>query len=241
MDLTDQATLDLAWPVLTNTEAIEVNQLWSGDSGRLHSKSSELSVLPNCGSGSSCSQASWMVWSKALPSQQGARAAVLLMNNGNGSSTVSVDMATVHGLGACDAEYHVRDIWARADAPAVRQNISSLLEPHASAFYSVSCLSPVLRPSPAPSPSADCLSSGVRYESHKAGNSNLLKDYRQAASGEECQVICHEEAGCACFTHKMCTGQCWLMTACETPDADERYISGPATCPAANTFHVLSV
>merc|ERR1719263_1704706 len=100
-----------------------------------------------------------MVWSKALPSQGGAKAAVLLMNNGNATSTVSVDLATVHGLGACDGEYHVRDIWARADAPAVQQNVSSLLEPHASAFYSVSCLSPAPGPSPAPSPSADCLSS----------------------------------------------------------------------------------
>jgi hypothetical protein len=241
LDLTDQATLDLAWPVLTNTEAIEVNQLWSGDSGRMHSQSSESSPLPNCGSGSPCTKRSWKVWSKALPSQQGNRAAVLLMNNGNATSTVSVDLATVYGLDACDGEYHVRDIWAKVDAPSVQQNLSSLLEPHASAFYSVSCLSPTPSPAPSPSPSSDCLSSGVRYDSHKAGNVNLLDNYRQAASGEDCQAICQQESGCVCFTHRISTGHCWLMTACETPENDDKYISGPAACPPAEAFRVLSV
>ena len=34
-DLTDAATTDGVWPIISNTEAIAVNQEWAGDSGTL--------------------------------------------------------------------------------------------------------------------------------------------------------------------------------------------------------------
>eukprot|EP00664_Eupelagonemidae_sp_cell27_P009095 gene9095-2126_t len=73
MDLRDGAELDRVWPILSNTEAIAVNQQWAGDSGRLHSQSTEQAALLNCGAGSVCSHAAWMVWTKALPPAEGGK------------------------------------------------------------------------------------------------------------------------------------------------------------------------
>jgi len=234
MDVTDQVTLDQVWPVLTNREAIEVNQLWMGDSGRLHSESAQTSRMPNCGSGSGCDQPSWMVWSKALPSklgETGVRAAVLLMNNANISANVSVDLSSVHGLGSCAVDYTLRDIWKRTNSSTAGV-VNTGLSPHASHFFVASCsnLAPVPTP-PAPTPGSDCLEHAVRYDSHKAGNTNLLSNYMLAADGPSCQQICRNSTGCKCFTHRISTGHCWLMTSCQTPEDDDRYVSGPASCP----------
>jgi len=240
MDLTDHVSLDLAWPILTNVEAIQVNQLWAGDSGRLHAKSTEQTQLPNCGSGSGCLQTSWMVWTKALADKVdgvGRRAAVLLMNNGNATSVVSVDLGSVHGLEKCAGAYAVRDLWTKSDLLLLARNLSAVLEPHDSGFYVVSCTDPVPSPAPTPSPAPmpvpalSCLSDGIRFDSQRSGNTNLINNYRHASSAQACQDICNKEAGCECFTHRLSTGHCWLMTSCQTPESDNRYVSGPAVCP----------
>ena len=109
MDLRDSETLDRVWPIVSNREAILVNQQWAGDSGRLVVQSSVMVTLPNCGSGTPCSLPQWMVWSKALPPlhdselkpRQSSRAAIFLLNNGGTTINVSTSLAAVHGLGAC--------------------------------------------------------------------------------------------------------------------------------------------
>lgn len=231
MDPVDSATLDLAWPTISNMEAIAVNQQWDGDSGRLHNESSEMALLPNCGSGSSCKQPSWMIWTKALPSQgAAARAAILLMNNGNATSTVSVDLSSVHGLGACPGGFELRDIWARVDRTTAL-NLSLALEPHDSGFFVAQC-SGAPTPAPSPPPAPACLEPGVLYDSHVTGNDKLYGSFRQASNASECQVLCEGADGCSCFTHRISLGHCWLMKSCQIAERDDRYISGPAVCPA---------
>lgn len=141
MDLRDSAALDAAWPVLSNKEAIRVNQQWAGDSGRLHAQSTESDTFGNCGFGSPCKHPSWMVWTKALPPAVGgaARAAVLLMNNAPRPANVSADLAAVHGLpaGCGGAGCAVRDVWRRADLPDRAAVLRAVLAPHDSALYVV--------------------------------------------------------------------------------------------------------
>lgn len=240
MDVTDQVSLDLVWPILTNRDAIEVNQIWVGDSGRLNSQSTEQTRLPNCGSGSGCYHPSWMVWSKMLPPRDGAhgtRAAVLLMNNGNSTTTLSVDLTSVHGLGACQGNYSVSDVWQGSIRNATTI-LSSELEPHASDFFVASCNTP-LPPAPTPSPGPTCLQDNVLFDSHKTGNTKLVSNYKSAKDGLECQQICHATDGCKCFTHRKSTGHCWLMSSCQISETDSRYVSGPATCPAADQHSVV--
>merc|ERR1711976_216830 len=121
--------------------------------------------------------------------EQGTRAAVLLMNNGDSTTILSVDLSTVHGLGACQQNYSVRNVWQRSTQNA-STNFSSLLEPHASEFIVASCSSP-LPPAPTPAPGPDCLQRNLLYDSSRDGNTKLLNNYKSAADGIQCQQICH--------------------------------------------------
>jgi len=139
MDLRNTEMVDLVWPIITNREAIAVNQQWFGDSGRLHSNSSISVTVPNCGSGSSCKHQQWMVWSKtvALVPGKASSVALLLVNNDDKPVNVSASLIDVHGLGACgDEGCSVRSIWERRDLPAAHE-VSALLAPHDSAFFVV--------------------------------------------------------------------------------------------------------
>ena len=116
-------------PIITNKEAIAVNQQWSGDSGRLLAQSSALVTLPNCGAGTPCKVPQWMVWCKALPplpsnaqgnhsTAQSSRAAVFLLNNDHAPGNVSTSLLSVLGLGPCGSEgCSVRDVWNKSNLP----------------------------------------------------------------------------------------------------------------------------
>jgi len=153
MDLRNTTMLDRVWPIITNREAIAVNQQWIGDSGRLHSNSSELVRIPNCGSGSSCQHAQWMVWTKALHPVAGkaeSMAAVFLVNNDDKVLNMSVSLASVHGLGPCgDNGCSIRSVWDKQDLSSARE-VSALLAPHDSAFFVVGSSQPAPTPTPVP-------------------------------------------------------------------------------------------
>ena len=136
MDLRDAQMLDSVWSIITNREAVAINQAWHGDSGRLVAQSADSVSLPNCGSGAPCSVPRWMVWSKALPplpnatTTHSSRAAIFLLNNNNAPATVATSLAAVRGLGACGtAGCAVRSVWEKRDLPATHGDgeLSALL------------------------------------------------------------------------------------------------------------------
>ena len=47
-NLTDAEGLDAVWPIITNTEAIAVDQAWAGHPGDLLAQSNETLVLLHC-------------------------------------------------------------------------------------------------------------------------------------------------------------------------------------------------
>ena len=122
--------------IIGNREVIEINQQWTGDSGRLHAQSEETVLLPNCGSGEPCPSAAWQVWTKALPPEPGgSRAAVLLINCGNDTRTVTSRLAGLFGLGRCGAGgCAVRDAVSHRDLSRTGV-LSAPLAPHASALF----------------------------------------------------------------------------------------------------------
>lgn len=87
MDLRDEAKLAEVLPIISNTEAMAVNDAWAGDAGVLAKASAETVTLPNCSwfNKDSCKHPAWMVWKKRLPK---GKVAVLLMNNANTPATV---------------------------------------------------------------------------------------------------------------------------------------------------------
>lgn len=67
-DLTDKATMDSVWPIISNKEAMAVNQRWVGDSGTRAAASNDTVHLSNCSwfDNQGCDHPSWMVWKKHL-------------------------------------------------------------------------------------------------------------------------------------------------------------------------------
>lgn len=98
LDLRNETELDRVWDVISNTEAIAVNQAWEGHPGRRISNTKERQM-----------------WMKPL---SGGRVAVFLLSNDAEEGSVAVDLIKL-GF-AADGKVAVRDIWAHKDlAPAV--------------------------------------------------------------------------------------------------------------------------
>lgn len=127
-DLTNATTTAAVWPYIANPEAIEVNQAWAGDPGRLI--------------GNVVADTSLEVWAKRLNS---SATAVFVINTSGITATAksSVLLTTVDkNLGkACSngSGCPVRDIWNRKTTPdkAVTSVSIPALEPHDSAFMLV--------------------------------------------------------------------------------------------------------
>jgi len=113
LDVTDDAIMDAAWPVIANKEVIEVNQAWAGHSGTAFKSSEEVVDFsePLCedwkGRKGATSVPSFQYFYKPLE-PDGVKTAVLMMNNGDDSVTLSLDFADVPGV-SC-TKCHVREI-----------------------------------------------------------------------------------------------------------------------------------
>jgi hypothetical protein len=115
-DLTDTATVEAVWPIISNREALAINEAWAGDAGTLLKQSKETVHLLNCSwfNNDGCDHPAWMVWKKALPKGE---VALLLMNNAAARADVSVSWAELpSGTLRCPIEgCTVRDVHRHAE------------------------------------------------------------------------------------------------------------------------------
>ena len=123
-DLRDQDKMDEIWPIISNREAIAVNQAWAGDSGTLIKQSDEETHFSNCSwfNNDGCSHPSFMIWKKVLAMSDDddktvREVAVLLMNNANVSHDLTVDFAQDLNMSSSGSTVTatVRDIHAHKD------------------------------------------------------------------------------------------------------------------------------
>ena len=148
-DLTNDTTMDAVWPVITNREALAVNDAWAGDAGVLVKQSDEMLEFDNChwGFNQFCTAPASMVWKKELP---GDKVALLLMNNKNVTADVNVSWSELAPMscrtvgGPCQFRCpstgcHVRDVHARKDLGVFSGGgfTAKSLPPHDSAFIVV--------------------------------------------------------------------------------------------------------
>jgi alpha-galactosidase len=135
-DLTDEATMDAIWPIITNKDVLAVNDAWAGDSGVLLAQSSASVHLSNCSwfNAKGCDHPAWMVWKKDLP---GGKVAVLLINNGATAVAVSVDFAALKGVECLGGSCCVRDVHAQKDIGMVAGTFTATIGTHDSAFIIV--------------------------------------------------------------------------------------------------------
>ena len=103
-DVTNKTLTDSVWPIITNTEVLEVSQTWAGHPGRL--------VKSYDPEGVSGKNRTLQIWGKLLGEHD--QAALVLSSAAAGSSyTVEVDL-TEFGFAAGDS-VKVRDLYAKKD------------------------------------------------------------------------------------------------------------------------------
>ena len=114
MNVTDDETVANFWDILSNAEAIAVNQDYAGESGNLFWESDDLTFFSPCGWWlANCTYASAMYWSKRLSNGD---VAVLLMNNADAPAALTLEFDRVPGLlSPQGTQVAVRDVWGRRD------------------------------------------------------------------------------------------------------------------------------
>ena len=111
LDVSDEARVDAVWPILSNVEALRVNQAWAGHPGRLVVDAAE-----------------YQVWAKALsPTSQ---AAIVFNRAASGTLNATVPLAAL-GL---PERATARDVWAGTNASVSGSWAVSSLAPHDAAF-----------------------------------------------------------------------------------------------------------
>jgi alpha-galactosidase len=137
-DLTDNQVMDEVWEIISNREALLVNEAWNGDAGVLVSKSKSLVHMTNCSwfNDLGCDHPEWMVWAKGVAP---GKVACLLMNNGDRTKDVLVNFKSDLGLQECATSgCSVRDIHNHRDLGRFKGGFTAKnLMPHDSAFIIV--------------------------------------------------------------------------------------------------------
>jgi len=159
-DVYDKEVNDHIWDIISNREAIAVNQIYAGDSGGVYETSTETVCLDNCEeiltplpdisrqSRRELEQSlvikqkqpqmipTYKYLSKPLGS---GNVAVLLINNKQEEATLEAVFADIPGLPSCES-YKVRDIWAQGlHSSNVTDSWSTIVAGHDCAFITVKC------------------------------------------------------------------------------------------------------
>jgi alpha-galactosidase len=118
MDFANRSLVDSVWPVITNTDAIGVNQAWAGSPGGVLYKSPANVTLQHCTPGwagdKPCTIPEVQIWYKPLSN---GRVALFAAVHALSPRNVTVDLANVPGLACGEAKLcNVRDVWAQAPA-----------------------------------------------------------------------------------------------------------------------------
>jgi alpha-galactosidase len=117
-DLTNETTARRVWPIISNVEAISINQQWAGHPGALVHNWSCPAAPQVSPLGAGCLQ----LWAKPLP---GGKTAVLLLNTKSSPDNATVELAWL-GLKRTAGAVTVRDVWQRRDLAPTRSDTGVL-------------------------------------------------------------------------------------------------------------------
>ena len=153
MDLTNETTMGAVWPYISNAEAVQVNQRWAGDPGRLLNLSSStadpaaVKAAAKEKAKAKAKATAVEVWAKLQPSGAVALLAINTDATTASSAETSVDLAAVWPQGTMPAGWcrskpcAIRDIWKQESGGQTGADHVwhvGALAPHDSAFVLVS-------------------------------------------------------------------------------------------------------
>jgi len=144
-DTWNDTITDEIWPIISNTEAIAVNQAWAGESGTIFASSAtEVTFHAASGSRKQIGEAKvesflvplWQQWSKKVNAETSATA-VLVMNNAEQEQTITIDFSAIPSFKnqiPADQAVAVRCIWGQKDLGTASGSYTVTLARHDSAF-----------------------------------------------------------------------------------------------------------
>ena len=155
LDLLDSDLVDSVWSIITNREAIQVNQRWAGHPGRLvrswtpagARKSNDWPNTPNGGVKYEAPLDAMQIWAKPQP--EGA-VAVFVVNADASSSSLDFAISLSElGIQPGITRVMVRDIWNQRDLDIATDELTGRVQARDSVFF---LLTPIPPPPPPPPP-----------------------------------------------------------------------------------------
>lgn len=139
-DVNNDTITDKIWDLITNTEVLEVNQAYFGDSGGVYESSDEMVSLTDAHIESrrhlGVQDVATPTWQNLYKPIGSDRVAILLMNSANDTQSLSADFSKIPGV-TCDT-CNVRDIWNHKDLGSFKGSFQQSVESHDAAFLVVS-------------------------------------------------------------------------------------------------------
>ena len=134
MDFANRTRVDSVWPIISNKDALSVNQAWAGAPGGSFFKSAANVTLQHCTPGwagdKPCTLPEVQMWWKPLP---GGLVAVFAAVHALAQRNVSIDFAALRPALACQ-DCAVFDVWAQAHAGTATGSVITAVESHDSVF-----------------------------------------------------------------------------------------------------------
>ena len=114
LDVTNATTVNMFWPIISNTEAIAVNEDYAGFSGSRFFASDDVSFFTPCGWwAKNCSFPTVQYWYKPMSNGD---VAILLLNTGDESADLTLEFHSIPGFNMPQGSLaKIRDIWNHAD------------------------------------------------------------------------------------------------------------------------------
>ena len=120
--------MDKVWPLISNKDALKVNQAWAGFSGSVFMQANATVVLADSIQAEAPVPA-WQFFNKPIG---GGQIAVFLMNHDSNAATLNLPFASVPNLTSTTVDAY--DVWAQKDLGTVSTSWSVNLRSHQSAF-----------------------------------------------------------------------------------------------------------
>ena len=129
MDLTNATVMDKVWPLVTNTDALRVNQAWAGFSGSVFLSAPAETVVLRDAVAAEAPIPAWQAFNKPLSATE---IAVFVMNHAATSATITIPFSAVPGLSSVNVNAY--DVWAQKALGPVSNSWTVQLRSHQSAF-----------------------------------------------------------------------------------------------------------
>ena len=126
-DLNNATIMDKVWPIITNTDALRVNQAWAGFSGSVFLQAPASVTLTDAVN--STAVPAWQAFNKPIG---GGEIAVFVMNHAATTATITIPFSAVPGLTSMNVNAY--DVWAQKSIGAVSTSWTVTLRTHQSAF-----------------------------------------------------------------------------------------------------------